>query len=141
MNDTSPPSPQGIGLFRRLAVIVYDAFLLLAVLFIALLPTGALDIKPGGLLSWLVFVYMLGVGYVFYGWFWTHGGQTLGMKTWRVRVECLDGGTLGWRHALIRYASAVLSLGLGLLWVPFHPQGLALQDQVSGTRLVRVEKE
>ena len=46
---------------------------------------------------------MLGV---YFGWFWSHGGQTVAMKAWRIRVLCVDGGPLTLGRALLRFALA-----------------------------------
>ncbi|MDE2273859.1 MAG: RDD family protein, partial [Gammaproteobacteria bacterium] len=45
------------------------------------------------------------------GGFWTHGGQTIGMRTWKLRVVRLDGVRLDWYRALLRY------LGMLIPWL------------------------
>ena len=92
---------------NRLLCMVYEAMLLFGVLFIAtwlfstlLQQRHALYLRDA-LQDWLFVV--LGV---YFCWFWTHGGQTLAMKTWRIRVIGRDGQRLGWRRALIRYVLA-----------------------------------
>jgi uncharacterized RDD family membrane protein YckC len=80
---------------------------------------------------------------MFYAWFWTHGGQTLGMKTWRVRVETLDGKAISYQQTLIRATVAILSaglLGLGFLWSLFDKEKRTWHDMVSKSRLVAVIK-
>lgn len=96
---------------------VYEAMLLFGVLFIAtwlfstlLQQRHALYLR-GALQDWLFVV--LGVYFV---WLWTHGGQTLAMKTWRIRVVDKQGASLTWARALLRYL---------LVWMWFLP-GLAL---------------
>ena len=84
-------------------------------------------------------MYLLAVAFAFYGWFWTHGGQTLGMRAWRLQVVRTWGGALSWRHALLRYSAAMVSwavLGLGFLWVALSRRRLAWHDRWSGTRLL-----
>lgn len=140
VNKKHLDSADRVGLIRRLMSIVYDTLLLAAVLFVAGLPTAFIDIPAGTLGSHLLWLYMLSVAFAFFGWFWTHGGQTLGMKTWRIRVEQLDGSAITWRRALLRFAAALFSwalFGLGFLWAAFHPERLALHDLVSRTRLTR----
>ena len=64
--------------------------------------------------------YLLAISFGFYGWFWTHGGQTLGMRAWRLKALTADGQAVSWRHAIIRVAAAHVSLfalGLGYLWL------------------------
>lgn len=141
-----------VGLRRRLAAMVYDAVLLAGVLVLAsalvTLPVGlGLGREAAAVLfrsdwfRWPFFLYCVGVLAAFHLWFWTHGGQTLGMKTWRIRVVRADGSPLGLRDAALRYGAAVLSwlpFGLGFWWVLIDPARLAWHDRLSGTRLVRV---
>lgn len=134
-------SPAPAGLPRRFAAIVYDSLLLFAVLFFAsLVVIAPFDIRYGDPLYPLYLLYVHGVGFLFFGWFWTHGGQTLGMKTWSIRIRPMNDGAVTWRQALIRYLAALLSwllLGAGFLLSLFHPQRAALHDLLSGTRLIR----
>ncbi len=99
----APPAP----LKNRLLCMVYEAMLLFGVLFIAtwlfstlLQQRHALYLRDA-LQDWLFVV--LGV---YFCWFWTHSGQTLAMKTWRIRVIGRDGQPVGWRRALVRYLLA-----------------------------------
>jgi hypothetical protein len=82
-------------------------------------------------------------GFLFYGWFWTHGGQTLGMRTWRLRLVRADGGPITWHITAIRFGSALLALaplGLGLWWALFDKDKRAWHDRLSGTRLIVTPK-
>lgn len=140
-SNALPPSRQ-VGLIRRLAAIVYDSLLLFAVLFIASVPvTVPFEITVDHPLYPLYVIYIYAVGFGFFGWFWTHGGQTLGMKTWGIAVEDFEGGKLTWKRALQRYVAAFVSwlaLGIGFLWSLIHPERLAWHDLLSKTRLRRV---
>src|SRR5690606_35106686 len=74
---------------------------------------------------------------------WRRGGQTLGMKPWRLRVVGADGRPATVRRLWLRYAVATLSLagaGLGLLWSLVDRERRGLHDVVAGTLLVREEK-
>lgn len=108
-----PPAP----LKNRLLCMVYEAMLLFGVLFIAtwlfstlLQQRHALYLRDA-LQDWLFVVLGL-----YFGWFWTHSGQTLAMKTWNLRLLNRDGSALRWPRALLRY---------GLCWLWFLP-GLGL---------------
>ena len=132
------------GLIKRLAVVIYDSLLLLAILFVAtacLLPfTGGEAVPDEAYTKALYLFYLLAVSFAFYGWFWTHGGQTLGMKAWKVKVCRLDGGTVGWGRSLLRFLAAILSwavCGLGFLWIVFRSDSAAWHDLWSKTRLVK----
>ena len=134
---TVSATQEPVGLPRRLAALVYDSLLILAVLFLATalalaLAGGALDAH-----GWGFRAYLLAVVAGFFGWFWTHGGQTLGMRAWKIRVERLDGGPVDWPQALLRLAVALGTFGLGLLWAGLDLERRALYDRASGTRVVR----
>jgi len=140
-----PPNTTRCGLLRRLAAITYDGMLLIALLFIAAastLPfTGGEAVKPHT--PWFT-LYLLGISYLFFAWFWAHGGQTLGMRAWRIQVIGLDATALtGWQ-TLIRFLGALLSwlpfLGFGYLWSLFDRNGLAWHDRLSATQLVVIPK-
>lgn len=141
MTEKTSQNPPPAGLLRRLLAIFYDGLLLAGLLFVAALPTAAFSIEPGGLGARLLFLYMLAVAFGFFGWFWTHGGQTLGMRAWRLRLVDDAGGPVGWGRALRRYACAMVSwlaLGLGFIWCLIDREGLTWHDRCSGTRLVRL---
>lgn len=140
------------GLLRRLGAILYDSMLVTAVVFTAFallyLPLavgfGIVDINDTGQYKYLFFIYMLTVAVGFHIWFWTHGGQTLGMRTWNMRLFGNDGGSVSTGQALIRYLVAVISLlafGLGFLWSLFDKEKRSWHDMASGTRLVSVKKQ
>ena len=143
--------PRGAGLPRRLGAMVYDGILLLAVLFCAtalfIIPYDLSAGHPYPQHLWpyhLLFqVYLLAVSAAFFVYFWTRGGQTLGMRAWRLRVERADGGPLGARDALRRLGWAMLGLapaGLGLWWCLVDREGLAWYDRRSATRLVQIPR-
>lgn len=127
------------GLLRRLAAICYDTLLLAALLWVFTLVVVLLRgeaVAPG---TWWFGPSLAAIAMVFFGWFWTHGGQTLGMRAWRLRVERADGTPLRWRDALTRWLAAWLSLlpaGLGYWWSLADAERRCWHDRLSGTRLV-----
>jgi uncharacterized RDD family membrane protein YckC len=85
-------------------------------------------------------IYLL-LAFGFFGWFWTHGGQTLGMRAWKIRVVDLNNNPLTWTQAGMRFLWSLASwmtFGLGYIWAFFDPDKLTLHDRMSKTRLVRV---
>ena len=75
---------------------------------------------------------------------WHRGGQTLGMRPWRLRVVAVDGGDASWRALLERYAIGTLSLllaGAGFWWAWIDRDRLTWHDRASGTRLLRMPKK
>lgn len=132
-------APASCGLARRLVAAFYDGIVVIAVLFFAALPVVLLhgSAVEG---SFLFDIYLLGVAFAFYGGFWTHGGQTIGMRAWGVRVVRADGGPVRWTEAGLRFTAAILSwvaLGAGFWWCLLDRERLAWHDRLSGTRLVR----
>ncbi len=132
--------PPGLG--RRFAAIAYDSLLLTAVLFVAtavLLPfTGGEAIRSGS--GWYS-VYLVAVSFGYFGWFWTHGGQTLGMRSWRLRLVGNRRNDATWQQALLRFVSAGFSwaaFGAGFFWLLVDPERLTWHDRISATRLVDV---
>ncbi|HEY7671461.1 MAG TPA: RDD family protein [Gammaproteobacteria bacterium] len=127
------------GLARRLAALCYDALLLLALLAVltALLIglRGGAAIPPG---TWWFQALVVGVCVLFYAWFWTHGGQTLGMRAWRIQVLRNDGTALRWRDALLRFGAAwlaVLPAGWGFWSCLLDAEKRCWHDRLTRTRV------
>jgi uncharacterized RDD family membrane protein YckC len=102
-----------------------------------LLPfTAGEAIRPGQV--WYV-VFLMAVAFLYFGWFWAHGGQTLGMRSWRLRLVTADGSRVPWGQALVRFLGACVSwlaLGAGFLWALVDPDRLTWHDRLSGTVIV-----
>jgi uncharacterized RDD family membrane protein YckC len=143
---------------------LYESMLLFAVVFISgwlfstlLQQRHALYLR-NGLQDWLFLV----VG-VYFVWFWTHSGQTLAMKTWRIRLVTSDGQAVTTKRAIGRYLLAWMWIlpGLALAWtlgaknwmlilipaanvllwaltVYLDPRRQFLHDRIAGTRVVSV---
>lgn len=142
IQDAAPPS-----LWRRLAAMFYDAWLILAMWLLGVTVDffirKALGVNTDGAHP-LLQAYLVTCPFLFFGWFWTHGGQTLGMRAWRLKLFSDDGNTVGWRASIVRVAGAHLSLfalGLGYLWILFDRRRLAWHDHLSRTRLVIVTEK
>lgn len=128
-----------LGFFRHIAIIIYDLLLLLALLFLA---TGiALPFNKGEAFSATQYVfplYLLFISFIFYGWFWTHGGQTLGMKTWKIKIQTFNQQPITWTHAFKRFFMALFSsafFGIGFLWKLVDKQQYTWHDRYSKTSL------
>jgi len=133
------------GLGRRLAAILYDGLLLAAILFMAsllALPLLGDQPSPGALL--LFRLYLLLIIFAFFAWFWSHGGQTLGMRAWRIRLQNRNPGPVSLWQLMLRFIVATFSwllLGLGFLWSLIDRESLAWHDRYSMTELVVLPKE
>lgn len=119
---------------------MYDSLLLFALLMIAALPVVVTVGENSEFVKNPAYtLYLYAVSFLFFGWFWIHGGQTLGMRSWKLQVIRSDGFALGWDSALIRFLGATLSLclfGVGFFWILFNSEKLAWHDQLSKTRIL-----
>jgi uncharacterized RDD family membrane protein YckC len=138
-----PPRAPAATLGRRALALVYEALLLIALVFIGSVPFVMLtqDLNRGieRPLFQLYLVLLMGA---YFTWQWRHGGQTLALKTWRMRVVTREGAQLGWGDALRRYAYALpgaLLLGAGFLWALADRERLFLHDRLAGTRIIKEE--
>jgi uncharacterized RDD family membrane protein YckC len=128
------------GFLRRLAAQIYDLFLLIALLFLAtalLLPFTAGEAVSAQ--QTLIYrIYLAVISFLFYGWFWTHGGQTLGLRAWKIKLLTLDQKPINWNQALLRFATAIVSwgfFGLGFLWILIDKNRHSWHDHLSKTAL------
>lgn len=138
---TMPTQIPGIG--RRLACLLYEGLVIFAILLIgfwlpqALLAGLGLQLAPR--LLWI----HIGLLLLFYfSWFWLHGGQTLPMKTWKLRLISANGRPLRPMQAVLRYLAAwpsILFFGIGILWSLADREGRYLHDRIAGTRIVRTD--
>ena len=135
------PDKQPTGLLRRIAAMLYDALLVVALLFLATLPFIAVRsgeaVEPGS--SPAYSVGLLLVIYLFFVGFWTTKGRTLGMQSWGLQIEDERGQRPGIGRASVRFAVALLSwaaFGLGFLWQLVDRDKLTWHDRASGTRLM-----
>jgi len=128
---------------RRLASMAYESLLAIGLLVATfLLPYVLLgviwQISVPGWVELLHLVLVLGIYFV---WLWRRGGQTLAMKTWRLKLvsATTGGGAPSLPQALLRYALSWFSLlffGAGLIWAIFDRDSQFLHDRLAGTRIV-----
>ena len=151
------------GLWRRMACFAYEGVLLFGVVMIAGYLFSSLTQQRNAMLGrhgLQAFLFVvLGIYFV---WFWSHGGQTVAMKAWHIRVVDQSGGAVSQPRALLRYLLSWLWFmpALLLLWLSgssgpgttfgilfagvlayvllarLHPRRQFLHDVVCGTRLV-----
>ena len=133
------------GLLRRLAAIMYDTLLVVAVLFMVTVPfiavRGGEPVEIGDN-TWYRIALVI-VIYTFFVGFWTRSGRTLGMQSWGLQLETMDGGRPTLATASLRFMAAIISwapLGLGFLWQLLDKNKLTWHDRISGTRVVHYPK-
>ena len=147
MNDASTLTPYSAGLFRRLAALVYDSLVVTAILILttAIVMTivvvfmGETAITEQNILieNPLYFFSLLATWFYYYAWCWRTGGQTLGMKAWRLKLVSNDNLTISYKNAFIRFISSLLGLAnLGVLL----PSKRGWQDRLSHTDIMVIDK-
>lgn len=154
--------------FKRLLAAFYDAFLVLATLFIATaltMPFTKGEVAANNRIY--MSLYLLFVAYVFFAWFWTHGGQTLGMRVWKQQLISLDGKAINWQQSFIRFITGLPAWGLffiglilwmksdiaesltsipgwlitltGIVWVLLNTRSGDWRDKLSSTQVITTE--
>ncbi len=139
MNTTLP------GLGRRLASMLYEGLVIFAVLLIGfLLPQILLSAYGLGLTNRLMWLHILLLLMLYFVWFWMNGGQTLPMKTWKLRLTGANGQALRPLQAVLRYLAAwpsILFFGVGILWALLDKDRQFLHDRIAGTSIVQADKQ
>ena len=139
MTDNAIAHPSA-SLRTRLAAMVYELLLVLAVLFVASFVFIRLsgDAQSG----WKHVAYqffLLGVLFAYFSTFWLRSGQTLAMKTWRIKLVDRDGALITLPRAALRFVLALLGLtlgGLSIFWALFDADRQFLHDRLAKTRLI-----
>ena len=129
----------------RLTCFFYEILVTVSVLLIGFLAPqiilgmfGHIVTSPRLLVAHIFLLLML-----YFVWQWTSGGQTLPMKTWRIKLISITGAPISRGQALLRFALAWPSIGffgVGLLWAIFDRDKQFLHDRLSYTRLIRIER-
>jgi len=119
---------------------LYDSLLLIAVFFVV--TSVAIAFNGGVAIQNHAFKLVLYVaGLLFFSWFWRHGGQTLGMQAWRIKVVSDSNNKLSYEQCAKRYLAGTFLFGITLLVAMFSPSGQGLHDVYSKTRIVFKNKE
>ena len=130
-------SPSTINLLlRRVAAFFYDCLLLVAIFFVI---TGiAIPFNQGQAIQhWSFKLFLVPIAFIFFDGFWRHGGQTLGMRAWRIKLEGIENEQVSFAQSAQRYFTGLLLFGICYLYMFVNPAGLALHDKLSKTRIVK----
>ncbi|WP_100644536.1 RDD family protein [Alteromonas facilis] len=147
------------GFFKRLAAIVYDglvavavgmcAALIIIILLLVLYQNGVIQgpadmqfnaFMQQSLLYKSIVQCWVGIWVIaFFLWFWKHGGQTLGMRAWRLRLFAMDDKPVGYGRLIIRLLTSLGGLGTILVLLDFKNK-LALQDRLSNIEVIQLSK-
>lgn len=152
--NVSAPLPTA-PLFRRIGAIIYDSLVILALWMVVgyvVLSLFGIDraVNVDGERVVLDVTYRLTLfsammlsAFCFFGGFWTHSGQTIGMLAWKIRIQNHDGSAINWHQALIRCLVGAISLllaGIGHWWMLVDSRRETLPDRVSGSQVVHLPK-
>ncbi len=105
---------------KRIAAAIYDLLLLLGVWF----ASGSIAVWiNGGIIEskWIGPLIVFLSTWIFYGYFWTHGGKTLGMAVWKFEIY-----------------STFFLFGLPLVLIYFTKNNLSLSDIISKTTYQKI---
>lgn len=148
MNNSNTQILYHASLFRRLAALVYDGLIIIAILFlgsaiamvVVSLIMGAESITQEQILvenpiyfGWLMFCW-----FYYYSWCWQKSGQTLGMKAWRLKLVSEDDEDVSYSNAMIRFFTA--AFGLANFWV-LMPGKRGWHDILSHSNVVLLNKK
>lgn len=139
MTDSAIASPTA-SLRTRLAAMIYELLLVVAVVFIAsfVFIRFSGDSQSG----WkhvLFQIYLLGILFAYFSTFWLRSGQTLAMKTWRIKLVDRGGALITLQRAALRFVLALFGLALGgisIIWALFDADRQFLHDRLAKTRLI-----
>lgn len=125
----------------RLVAAVYDLFPVFALMMaaggIVVALRGGSAVPPG---TWWFEAWLLLVLFAYYGGSWRRGGQTMGMRAWRIAVRGEDGTPPSWGRLALRFVVAILGSAcvVGLAWMFFDAKRRALHDVAAGTVVVKL---
>ncbi len=142
MMNMQPEHGLPCTLLRRSLAIIYDSVVVLALWFAAtavLLPLSGLRvIEPGQQYYFLYPPYLAVVNWMYLAVSWRSGGQTLGMKAWRIYLHTVGGRRLSWQDTALRYLFALMGFaaaGVGFLSSLFRSDGLTWHDRATNSQL------
>ncbi len=138
-------SAQSPSARRRLASLLYESLVVFSILLIGfLIPQIVLSgfgmTMPPKALWMHVFILLM----AYFVWCWVNGGQTLPMKTWKLKIVDRSGAAVRPSQAILRYLAAwpsVLFLGAGLFWALIDKDHQFLHDRIAGTRIILLPLE
>lgn len=177
MIQSSPPQQGGLSaatsaaraqgpaptLLRRMAAFTYEGVVLFGVVMvfgaiysITTNQTHGLHGRNG--MQAAMFLILA----LYFIWFWTHGGQTLAMRSWQLRLVSVDGAPItlkqalirfllswvwfvpslltawlvGWHQSKLLYGAMFVWIGMYALLSKLQPQQQFWHDTISGTRVI-----
>lgn len=143
--ETANPklNAQPAALGWRLMALIYDSLPMIPLLMITsaafLWLNGGRTVEHDPLIAGLEFLVMWLLVGAYFVVSWRRGGQTVGMRPWRLMVVAADGRPAAWGALWLRYLVAWLTPVVGMLWTLVDAERRALHDIASGTLFVRLQ--
>ena len=136
---------------KRFFAWVIDQFAMFVLAMIIIMVLGGLLFLVGqfesdvfsvlaGLLACVVFGMFFVFQFIYFGYFWSRNGQSLGMKLLNIKVVRRSTGELNfWRAALrgsVGYYLSSLIFGLGFIWAAIDENKQAWHDMIFDTLVI-----
>ena len=146
MDNAYPPA----SFVKRLCAMFYDGLLALSFVlvfgFFSMVIVQSIfsiqNVESGSITAKIFFVYVVFLCFVFYAWFWTHGGQTLGMRAWKIKLVQNNGAPVSWIQAFFRFSYSLISwlpFGAGYLWMLVDKNKRTWHDKVSRSHIIDIK--
>jgi uncharacterized RDD family membrane protein YckC len=136
-DPVSRPAALPAALGWRLLALMYDLLPMIPLLMITsaifLWINGGRTVEATPWLAGVEFLTMWLLVGAYFVLSWGRGGQTMGMRPWRLRVLAADGKPASWRALWLRYTAACL------LWTLVDSERRTLYDIAAGTAFVRLQ--
>ena len=129
---------------KHLAAFVYDLFPVIGILIvtsgITLIFRGGEGVKAYTVWFQALIICEIALYYIY---FWKIGGQTIGMKAWKIKIQSNDSSLfqITWQQAFMRFLIGLVStalLGLGLFWKLTSKNNSSWMDKVSSSHTINV---
>ena len=141
MTQNNTNLQQSAGLAKRLGAIFYDFLIIVSICFLATIIWTAFGVTLGHPLYHLYVASLYLLAFLYFSWCWIHGGQTVGMKVWKIKLVRVS-HHFGWLAAMTRTGAAMISVavfGAGFWWALFDRNGLTWHDRLSNSRLIKTD--
>lgn len=144
IRQTLMSAQSGAPFWRRLAALFYDFLVLVAIWMVAsalvlLAFQGKVDVAhQPPLYHFVLQGVLLALSAFYFVVSWSRGGQTIGMRAWRVSIVDGEGNSPSVKQSVLRFAFALVSLiaGFGFIWCLFDADRRAWHDVMAKTRMV-----
>jgi uncharacterized RDD family membrane protein YckC len=130
-----------LSIWRRILSILYDSFLIFALLVIMSMPFYSFNIEEDFALKIMMQIYFYFIIQFFFVWFWVNNRATLGMRSWGVIIVDDTGNGISYKRAIIRFNMAIISFaifGLGFFISIVRKDKKCMHDIISKTYLIKL---